>query len=313
MKKITVFILAVLISINSSFAQEKKGFSFADLEYNTFFETAPNPEDVRVLKSFIEQGLKFIYLGEKNSVDNWLSVKGNTVQLFSTTLDGKGLIIGSVYDENGDNSNLENIKKFFPKIGETMYIFSQKMVKDSISSEIESFKQKNQELLQQIQSKEEKKSSVIKSEIWASLENTYYIEQGDVNAPIVYFFSDLLCGHCKALYSKLDSYINAGRIRVRYIPVGILSEQSVISALGLFSTKNPSDAWKKYNETQDNSLLTVDTTDAAISKLKRNVETFDKWNLRGTPSLFYKNVSGEVKFVYGQPDNIEDFIYDLGK
>lgn len=313
MKKIITFIILILLSINTVWAEEEKEFSLHDLEYNSFFADAPNPEDVMVLRDYVQDGMKFIYLGETNSVDVWLSVKQEGTQILSTTIDGKAMMVGSVYDENGDNLILQQVMAAFPNLGEALYILSQKEVGESIVFEIESFRAQNEQEMQAKKQVVPKKTGNVNKAIWESLQSTNYIERGNPNAPTVYIFSDVFCGHCDELSRKLSYYIDRNLIKVRYIPVGILSEASVTGALGILSSVNPKAAWADYYDNNNAMILKTQPTEEGLDKLAKNLEVFDKWKLRGTPSLFYKTNSEEVKFLYGQPENIEEFINETAR
>ncbi len=312
MKSLVIIILALFLSITRVSAQEKE-FSLDTLEYNSFFENAPNPIDVSVLEKFAIQGMNFVYLGETNSMDNWLSIKDGGLQILSTTLDGKALVFGAVYDKDGENRTLANIEKIFPNVGEALYAFSQKSVRDSIDFELEFFKQKNQQMVAKYTKQEEQKESGVDKAIWDSLEQTNYVEKGNPNAPVIYLFSDIYCGHCNSLSKNLKPYVDRNIIRIRYIPVGVLSKQSVLAALGILSSVNVNAAWTDYYDNGNDRILQTPPTEEGMKKLEINLEVFDRWKLKGTPSMFYKTKSGEVKFLYGQPETIGGFINDVTK
>lgn len=313
MKKIIVFLLVLFLSVSSSYAEEKKELTLDELQYDSFFEEAPMPEDIPVFKKFLKEDIKFIYLGETNSVDLWLTVKNNGVQVLTTTLDGRSLIVGAVYNGEGENLVLNHLMEHFPKVGEALYMISQKTVQESIAAERNYYKLKNQQMAKEVEKKEVVKALNVDDAIWQSLSGSSYVEEGNPNAPLVYVFSDVFCGHCTDLHSKLKTYTDKSIIRVRYITIGILSEASVKAALGILSSPNVSAAWKDYYNNGNANILRTVATDEGIDKFQKNLEIFDKWKLRGTPSLFYKSKSGGVKFLYGQPQNIEEFVNDISK
>lgn len=312
MKKLLLVVLVLVLSLSSSFAE--KEFSFSDLEYNYFFEDAPNPIDVVAFEKFSNNdNINFVYLGASNSIDMWLSVGSNGMEVLSTTLDGKSLIVGPVYDREGKNIISTNINKLIPGLGEAIYIYSQKNVRDNIDAEILAFQQINEVRQAAIDRKEDDVNADLTSLMWKALGDSNYIELGDPDAPIIYMFSDIFCGHCSSLLTDLRPYIKSKNIRLRYIPIGILSNESIIGALGILSSADPKLAWHEYYDNHNALVLKTEATDKGIKNLETNLMLFDNLGLKGTPSLFYKTRGGEVKFLYGKPSSIEDFINDISK
>lgn len=306
MKKIVLVVSILLLSLSVSKAQEAP--SIMELEYNSIIETAPNPENIVAFSDFISQGVKFIYLGEKNSVDHWLSVQNGGMQIVSTTIDGKALIFGSIYDSKGNDIVLDAITEVFPNMGEVLYMHSKKNLRDTIDMELEYFKQSAE-----IEQSKPKSDVPVDQLMWQSLEETYYIEKGNPIAPTVYVFTDIFCGHCEELENGLQQYIDRSLVNVRYIPIGVLSEDSVLAAIGIMSSADPKLAWDDYYDNKNYQVLKTTPTEEGISRIEKNTLTFEKWKLRGTPSIFYKAKSGEVKFIYGQPSSIEELVNDTSK
>jgi len=302
----------ILLSL-SNVCSAKEEVSLDKLEYNSFIENAPSPEDVKVLREYLIKGINFVYLGEANgSLDLWLSMKDRGFQLLATTLDGKSIVFGPIYDEKGNNIMLDVIKERMPSVGEALYILSSQIVKESMDKEIQSFRNRNAKLSTEKTLKEEGKANSVSDIIWDSLEHSYFVEKGNPNAPMVYVFTDIFCGHCTNLYKNLKTYVDRNIIRVRYIPIGILSEKSLKSLLGIMSSENYVAAWSDYYDNGNTDVINTPATAEGATRLQHNIKLFDEWNLKGTPSIFYKNIKGgDVKFLHGEPNDIESFINDI--
>lgn len=66
-----------------------------------------------------------------------------------------------------------------------------------------------------------------------------YIEVGEPNAPLVYVYFDFNCGGCRLTKLELAKYTSTGQLRVRYIPVGVITKESAIkAAYSLIPEKN---------------------------------------------------------------------------
>lgn len=57
-----------------------------------------------------------------------------------------------------------------------------------------------------------------------------YIEVGEPSAPVIYVYFDFNCGGCRLTKAELAKYTSTGQLRVRYIPVGVITKESAIKA-----------------------------------------------------------------------------------
>ncbi|MAD73454.1 MAG: hypothetical protein CML20_01390 [Rheinheimera sp.] len=57
-----------------------------------------------------------------------------------------------------------------------------------------------------------------------------YIEIGDKSAPLIHVFFDFNCSGCRQAKKVLKKFADNGDLRIRYIPVGVITKESAIKA-----------------------------------------------------------------------------------
>lgn len=110
------------------------------------------------------------------------------------------------------------------------------------------------------------------------------------------------CGYCRLLSKMLKPAIDSGALKVRYVPVAILGNDSMPKAAGFLASKNPSGyiAAEIAGERVDTS------TDATLTaKVTANTGLMRKHSLNGTPVVLYKSGKGNsetLNVASGVPD-----------
>lgn len=126
-------------------------------------------------------------------------------------------------------------------------------------------------------------------------------------AEVVVLF-DANCGYCKLMHKLIDPAVDAGELRVRYVPVAILGADSDIKGAGILASKNPGAA------VAATVTGTAETSrDAALlAKVQANTNLMKKHGFNGTPAVLYsvKGKAGADDTVYvanGVPNITEMF------
>lgn len=95
---------------------------------------------------------------------------------------------------------------------------------------------------------------------------------------------DANCGFCKAMHKLLHPAVEAGELRVRYVPVAILGADSDIKGAGLLAAKEADDAVTAAVE----GKAAVSSDKALLDKVKKNTALMKKHGFGGTPVLLYQ-------------------------
>ena len=83
--------------------------------------------------------------------------------------------------------------------------------------------------------------------VWGQLEKSHWIADGREGAPrTVYVFTDPNCPYCNKLWADARPWVDAGKLQLRHVMVGILTPTSAGKAAALLGAKDPAAALDAY-------------------------------------------------------------------
>lgn len=157
--------------------------------------------------------------------------------------------------------------------------------------------------------------------VWDQVEKSHWIADGSSKAPrIVYVLTDPNCPYCNKLWSDARPWINAGKVQLRHIMVGILTPTSAGKAAALLTSKNPGAALAVHEQAntaanakvmatgrpkplEDNGIKPLGKIPAAAqAELDVNEQLMESLQLRATPALIWRDDKGEVHTRTGAPN-----------
>ena len=158
--------------------------------------------------------------------------------------------------------------------------------------------------------------------VWGRLEKSHWIADGREDAPrTVYVFTDPNCPYCNKLWADARPWVDAGKLQLRHVMVGILTPTSAGKAAALLGDKNPVaalDAHERANVASiakalasgrpkplgDDSLKPLAVVPAALAaQLDANAALMASYGLRATPALVWKDSKGGVQMRQGAPES----------
>lgn len=121
---------------------------------------------------------------------------------------------------------------------------------------------------------------------------------------------DANCGYCKVMHRLTQPAVDSGVLKVRYIPVGILSADSTNKGAAILASKNPA-------ATIDASVAgsaEMSNDRAMMAKVSANTNLMKKHGFNGTPVVMYSAKVGgdETVFVSNGVPNITEMFQRLG-
>jgi len=140
--------------------------------------------------------------------------------------------------------------------------------------------------------------------IWKQLEKSTWIADGSSSAPrIVYVFTDPNCPYCNKFWNDARPWVKAGKVQLRDIVVAILTPTSAGKAAALLSAKDPQAALTRHEQQYANGgIKPLDQISAQISaQLDANQNLMQQLGSSATPTVFYKDASGNLQKVEGAP------------
>lgn len=158
--------------------------------------------------------------------------------------------------------------------------------------------------------------------VWGKLEKSHWIADGREDAPrTVYVFTDPNCPYCNKLWADARPWVDAGKVQLRHVMVGILTPTSAGKAAALLGEKNPAAALDAYERRHvasnaktlasgrpkplsDDSLKPLSVVPAGIAaQLDANAALMASYGLRATPALVWKDAKGSVQMRQGAPES----------
>lgn len=140
--------------------------------------------------------------------------------------------------------------------------------------------------------------------IWSQLENSNWVADGDTDAPrTVYVFSDANCPYCHVFWKRARPWVKSGKVQLRHILVGVISETSDNKAATILTAGNPKHAYTKNEQkfAEGGIEPTEDIPKKVHKKLVSNMRLMRKLGIRGTPGIVYRDDQGHVQIWSGAP------------
>ena len=157
-------------------------------------------------------------------------------------------------------------------------------------------------------------------EAYPDLAATNYFTQGSDSAPHkAYILMDPNCGYCHKLYFDLKPLVKANKIQIRWVPVGIMRQDSLAKVAKLLSAKNSAQALKWLdqgeisfnNATEESGVTPLDPASTnpmvtnAFRKSSENNAFFSKHSFYATPMVLYLDKQGKPSLLPGYPNGPE--------
>lgn len=132
--------------------------------------------------------------------------------------------------------------------------------------------------------------------------------------PIVTMFFEPYCGYCNRMFADLEPKIDAGELRVRFVMVPFLAEDSAERAAAILEAKDPYKALKEWEHTKDKSAVKkVAVSDATKAQVERGGQLFSEAQLGGTPASLICDKTGKVDVVRGYQQDTAAFVANLSE
>ncbi|AGB79166.1 protein-disulfide isomerase [Enterobacteriaceae bacterium strain FGI 57] len=142
-------------------------------------------------------------------------------------------------------------------------------------------------------------------EMWKRMEKSAWLLDGKKDAPVVlYVFADPFCPYCKQFWQQARPWVDAGKVQLRTLLVGVIKPESPDTAAAILATKDPAKTWHDYEQSGGKMTLTLPATPAAdaMRTLNENQKLMDDLGANVTPAIYYMNKEGQLQQVVGLPD-----------
>lgn len=152
------------------------------------------------------------------------------------------------------------------------------------------------------------------AQVLTLLQNSSWIADGSIGAHrVVYVFTDPNCPYCNKFWAEARPWVQAGKVQLRHVIVGILTPESPGKAAALLSAPNPAVALAAYEGGQveataqalasghphplsNQGLQPLSVIPAALTaRLQANAALMQALGLQATPAVVWRDESGELQ------------------
>jgi len=139
------------------------------------------------------------------------------------------------------------------------------------------------------------------AEVWQTLEESHWIRDGDPDAErILYTFTDPNCPYCARFREQSRPWVEAGRVQLRHIMVGILESDSPAKAAALLGADDPPRALQAHQRS-DSGIAASAQPREIEEQVRANNQLFEGLGLMATPTTYYRGDDGRLEQVQGAP------------
>jgi len=152
----------------------------------------------------------------------------------------------------------------------------------------------------------------VSDKAWSQLESAKWVRDGNASAPrVVYVFTDANCPYCHRFWEASRPWVDAGKVQLRHIMVGVIREDSPAKAAAILDAADPSAALAE-NEKKHNrgGIAPAKSVPAGVQKmLDDNQMLMMTMGFRGTPGIVVRDGDGMLKKLKGMPQ--QDALADV--
>lgn len=151
---------------------------------------------------------------------------------------------------------------------------------------------------------------------WDALSETRWVADGsDAAEHIVYMFTDPNCPFCHKFWKQARPWIDSGKVQIRHILVGVLTQSSPGKAAAILQADEPAQALHDHESAgpDDGIEPLSDISTEITADLERHVLLMEQLQIQGTPGIFYFDQNGALQVQRGAPldENLEQILGPL--
>lgn len=176
------------------------------------------------------------------------------------TADGKHVLVGSLFDAEGNEVAAETLEKLV--------------------------------------------AAPMSAKMWSKLEASAWVRDGKADAPrVVYTFSDANCPYCHKFWEAARPWVDAGKVQLRHIMVGVIREDSPAKAAAIMAARDPSAALLENEHQFDRGGIKPlpGISREIAAKLDANQVLMVEMGFQGTPGILFRDAQGQVQRRAGLP------------
>lgn len=139
---------------------------------------------------------------------------------------------------------------------------------------------------------------------WAALESSTWVRDGSEDAPrVIYTFTDANCPYCHMFWEAARPWVDAGKVQLRHVLVGIIKEDSPAKAAAILAADDPSAALMENEMKFDEGGITpAKSVSGDMQKMLEDHQLLMmSLGFRGTPGIVVRDDEGLIQKYNGMP------------
>ncbi|HHG8773925.1 TPA: thiol:disulfide interchange protein DsbG [Raoultella planticola] len=141
--------------------------------------------------------------------------------------------------------------------------------------------------------------------LWQKMATASWLLDGNKEAPVIlYVFADPFCPYCKQFWQQARPWVEAGKVQIRTLLVGVIKPESPATAAAILSTRDPAKTWHDYEQSAGKMKIAI-PADLSAEKMKiisDNQKLMDELGANATPAIYYMNKEKMLQQVVGLPE-----------
>ncbi len=119
---------------------------------------------------------------------------------------------------------------------------------------------------------------------------------------MIYTFTDPNCPYCKKFWQQARPWVEAGKVQIRHILVGILKADSFDKSAAILSAEDPATALYQHESGNEVNIRTIASLSKSVKeKLNANHTLMQSLGVSATPAIYYKDSENAVSRHMGLP------------
>ncbi|HEX7325246.1 MAG TPA: thiol:disulfide interchange protein DsbG [Rhodanobacteraceae bacterium] len=139
---------------------------------------------------------------------------------------------------------------------------------------------------------------------WSALAKSSWFVAGNPHAKrVVYAFMDTRCPFCHKMWEASQPLLKQGHVQLRVILVAVIAPASLPEGAEVLDAGDPLQAWARNEQDFGHNADPKPNAGSALSraKIQANTQLFTQLGFPGTPTVVYKDASGKVQAIPGDP------------
>ncbi len=126
-------------------------------------------------------------------------------------------------------------------------------------------------------------------------------------ARIIYTFTDPNCPYCNAFWRASRPWVEAGKVQLRHVLVGIIKQDSPTKAAAILQASSPAQAlaYNEQHHDQGGIKPAASVSPQVAKTLQQNLMLMTALGFQGTPAIVFKDAQGQVQTRSGMPQGAD--------